>query len=126
MKTKKQLRLEAVESGELYGINNLTVLVMFVVNLVESLNEKLKDGKLNLGEYIGLLFDLKTLPDIWKYRKEIRLQIKDLSTEEAKQLILSIENEFSVPNEKAVKIVHLSLYILNDLLSIVDVIKDKE
>lgn len=124
MKTKKQLRLIAIKAGELYGINNLTILVIFVVNLIESLREKLKDGKINISEGIGLLFDLKTLPDIIRYRKEIAAQIKDLSTDEAKQLINTIESEFNMNNEKAVKIVHHSLNILTELVNIADVINE--
>jgi hypothetical protein len=124
MKTKKQLRLQAIKSGEIYGIKNLTILVLFVGNLITSLTDKLKDGKINIPEAIGLLFDLKTLPDIIKDRKEIKAQIKDLSTDEAKQLITTIESELEVNNEKAVKIVHHSLNILTELVNIADVINE--
>lgn len=123
MQTAKQKRLQAIKNGELYGIDKLILLVDFFVDLSLELTNDLRDKKIKIGELIGLIDNIKELPKLYIYSKEIAAQIKNLSTDEGIELIVHVENTFKLDKEKAIKIVHYSLEVLSNLVNLIDTIK---
>jgi hypothetical protein len=123
MQTAKQRRLQAIANGELYGIDKLLLLVDFFVILSLELISDLKDKKMRIGEVIGLIDNVKELPKLYVYRKEIAAQIGNLSTDEGQILINHIEEKFKLNKEKATKIAHYALQTLANMVGLVGAIK---
>lgn len=109
---------------EKYGIDKLKLLLGFIIILGTDLVNDLKDGKLSIGEGFGLFKDLIPLPDLVSKRAEIKLQLLDISTDEAKELIAFIESKFELENQKAVKLVHYAMNILTNIVDIADTVNE--
>jgi hypothetical protein len=109
---------------EKYGIDKLKLLLSFIIILGTDLVQDLKDGKLSIAEGFGLFKDVIPLPDLISKREEIKVQLLDVSTAEAKEMIIFIEEKFDLQTDKAVKLLHYSMNILANIVDIADTVND--
>lgn len=95
--------------------NNITHLknaVVFAATLVNSIYEKLEDGKLKFFEGLQLALQLSQVNEIIKNAALIKAEYQDLDESERLQLVDAVKDELNLPNEKAERITEYSFELL--------------
>lgn len=98
---------------EKFGIQNLGIVIAFVVSLFVSAWEWLKDGKISIGEAFDAIPKLRKIPNVLACFKFLKREIEDLSTAEHEQLNLLVAEQLEIVSKtKAAKITSLILEAL--------------
>jgi hypothetical protein len=103
---------------EKFGIENLQKLLSFGVNLGTSISSEAKDG-FNINDVFNLLPQLMQIPDFIKNKDTIINEAKDLSIEEIKQLVATVNGV--IKDEHVVSIITNAL---NVAVSVVALVQD--
>ncbi len=102
------------------GIENLKAVALFGINLAESLDKKLEDGKINLFEGIGLLKDLKDIPDVIKAAPAAVEELKDLDQDEREELVALVQNELDLRNDNVEKLVERGINLTSEIAGLIE------
>lgn len=94
------------------GIDLLKKASKAIIDVVEEGQTALADGKLQLTEIIGLFDNGYTLVKLYSKRDEILAQLKDVNSEERKELFEYIKEEYDAPEESADLIIDKVIDIL--------------
>jgi hypothetical protein len=84
-----------------FGIEKLKRALGAVIRLGMTVSESLEDDEVTTKEKVKIGFDLLRLVIAVKDFKALKLEFKDITPVELKELILFVETEFDIPNDKA-------------------------
>lgn len=101
--------------------NNITHLknaVILCASLVNSIYEKLEDGKLKFFEGLQLALELSKVNEIIKNAALIKAEYQDLDESERLQLVDAVKDELNIANEKAERVTEYSFELLTLISSI--------
>ena len=98
------------------GIENLKKALSFVFGLLESLEEKLEDKKLDWGEAFALAYDARGILDLIKVRKLIGEEIVDLDRDEVQELYEWAVAEFDLDNDEAEQLIEDGLDLVRAIV----------
>ncbi|MFA6336055.1 MAG: hypothetical protein WCX48_11010 [Bacteroidales bacterium] len=102
------------------GIDKITVLILFLISVGESLIEKLQDKKLSWSERLSLLVDLRPVLEIFRDWREIKDQIVDLQPSELDQIIFVIQNDLNIENEKVKILIDNVLALIRSIIDLIE------
>lgn len=84
---------------ETYGIENLKKLIHLAIAIPFQAAKTVKE-KFQLFDILGFIDELKDLAAVIKNRKQIGLELKDVSADERTALLSFAKEEFDIPDEK--------------------------
>ena len=105
---------------EKLGIENLKEVALFGINLAESVDKKLEDGKIGVFEGLDLLKDLKKLPKLIKAAPNAVDELKDLDADERKELVELVQKELDLRNDKVEQMVEKGIAAMANIAGLVD------
>lgn len=98
------------------GIENLVVIVGFILGLGNKVGEALEDGKVSFAETMGLLPELIKLPTALKALPEAAHEIQDLDMEERQELERIIAQKFQIVGKENIEnLIEQSLFLALNL-----------
>lgn len=105
--------------AEQYGIDNLKNAVSFTADLAEGVANVLDDGEVEITEVLqvsgGLVMGALTK---LKGVKQIPAEAKDLSSQEADELVAFFANDFSIQNKEAEEFTEESMKLLAQIIKV--------
>ena len=106
------------------GITKIKFALKAVIDIVEDALVKAADG-LQIDEILSLV--VSAVPDaitVFKTRKEIVLESKDLSDEERAELSAYFSVELDIENEVAERLIEMIFSLLLSLVGVIDAVQD--
>lgn len=82
--------------ANLFGIENLKLLIKFPLGLTKELSEDFEDGKLSFGEQLGLINQVIQAVGIVKAWPAIKQELADLTPAEKKELRSWVVAQFNL------------------------------
>lgn len=107
---------------ETYGIETLKKAVHLAIAIPFQAAKTVKQ-KFQLFDILGFIDELKDLADVIKARKQIGVELKDLSPAEREQLIEYIKAEFDLPNDKLEFFIEKALSWADSTVSLIEEVK---
>lgn len=105
------------------GIENLKLVVRFAIDLGMEIDKKLEDGKITIWEGLGLIPELKALPNIIAHSEDIRNEFLDLDDSEKTELVGFVKDNFDIENDKVESIIEKSIDMITALSLLIFEIK---
>lgn len=102
------------------GIDNLKVVALFGINLAESLDKKLEDGKIGVFEGLDLLKDLKKVPKLIVSAPKALGELQDLDDVERKELVQLVQDELDLRNDKVEEMVEKGIAAMANIAGLVE------
>ena len=109
-------------ADEKYGIDKLEEIIKFVFDIKKVISEDLADSKFSLVEIFGLVPKLAVIQEWVANKEEIINQAKDISIDEVKQLVGSVEGE--IDNKKILTVIQTGLDTAVTVIALIKAIKD--
>ncbi|UZR95929.1 hypothetical protein [Chondrinema litorale] len=110
-------------STEKYGVENLTAAIKTIGISAVAYHEIIEDEKVSFWEILSLRDEFKLAKKDWKKRKEIALEISDISNDEAEYIYNEIQNHFECNREEAKEIFFGAVETYNGIKRIVKNVK---
>lgn len=107
---------------ETYGIETLKKAVHLAIAIPFQAAKTVKE-KFQLFDILGFIDELKDLAAVIKVRKQIGLELKDLTTEERQELIVYIKAEFDIPDDKLEFFIEKALEWANSTIALIEEVK---
>lgn len=107
---------------ETYGIDTLEQAVDLAIAIPFQAAKTVKD-RFQLFDILGFIDELKDLAAVIKNRKQIGLEIKDLSLDERQQLIQRIKDKFDIPNDKLEFFIEKALSWADSTVALIEEVK---
>lgn len=108
---------------EKLGVENLKVLVKFVVDLGESVDKAMEDKKINIMDLPLVMPLLAQVDDVAGAAKLVMPEAKDLDAEEMKVLVAFAKDELSLKEEKVEAVIEKALEVGAKIFEIVAYVK---
>ena len=89
-----------------YGIENLSISIVWAVTLAKELEECLKDKKIRTFELFGLIDNVKQFSDIAANFSEVKKEFEDLDAAEITELHDIIAYKLNYDNKKIIIVTH--------------------
>ena len=99
-------------------MENLKDALATVINIAEKVDESLEDGKISIGEGVGISFSAIGLIKVIKDIKPLMTEYTELTDDQKTELAEWFKNEFDLRNdnvEEIVEMVFASLLSLGDI-----------
>ena len=112
--------------SEVHGTKELKELLKFVVSLGMALDKALVDKKFELHEVALFMGPMMLAGDAFTGLETLGEEIKDLSVEEAHELVEFVKVELKLENDKVEEIVEKALELGANLYGFVKLFKKKE
>ena len=99
-------------------MENLKDALATVINIAEKVDESLEDGKISIGEGVGIAFSAIGLIKVIKDIKPLMTEYTELTDDQKTELAEWFKNEFDLRNdnvEEIVEMVFASLLSLGDI-----------
>lgn len=107
------------------GIENLKKAVKFGIDLGEQFDKALADNKFQWTDSFGFFDELIQVPGLIKDGKVIVAELKDLDTVEKDELIVFIQEEFDIENDKAEAEIEAALKTVAGILELINLIRQR-
>jgi len=109
---------------EKLGIELTSKVILFGIKLTEGIEKRLADdGKISIWEGISLIPILKDVPGIIRDRDTLIAELKDLSTEELKQIQTLISEELDIEGDRIEEIVNKGIAVVIAFKELLDAFK---
>jgi hypothetical protein len=105
------------------GIEETKDVVKFGVSLANAVIKSLEDGKISIGDALNFISPATKTPAAFSGIDKVPAELADLTAEEQQELIITVQSELEVTDEKAKAIVTESLKTIVQLYNLVAVIK---
>ena len=107
----------------LFGVEELTDVVKFAIDLANGLIYAYADGKLTIADLSHLLSPMMSLPAALTGVGNVGAEIKDLTEEEVGELLEMIKEDLQVTDEKAKAIIAVSIKLIMAIYELVNTVK---
>jgi uncharacterized NAD-dependent epimerase/dehydratase family protein len=108
---------------ESQGIQETKDLLKFVVSLGMAVDKIKADGKVDITDIQFLMSPLTQAGKAFEGVKHVKSQLKDLSAEEAKELVEFAENQLDLSNDKLEHTIETALKLGLDIFNYVELFK---
>lgn len=107
------------------GIENLKKAIKLGIDIGEQFEVALRDGKFKLAESFGFFDELIQIPGIIKDGKVVIAELNDLDIIEKDSLILFVQQEFDIENDKAEAEIEAALKTVMGILELINLIRNR-
>ncbi len=108
---------------ESQGIQETKDLLKFVVSLGMAVDKIKADGKVDITDIQFLMSPLTQASKAFEGVKHVKAQLKDLSSEEVKELVEFAENQLDLSNDKLEHTIETALKLGLDIFNYVELFK---
>lgn len=108
---------------EKFGIENLKEATVFIINMVESVENRYDDGNFTLWDGLSLIPQASGVRKYINNASQIKKEFLDLSVAERNDLKNHVVNELDLDNDYAEMIIERSLNTLESIGNLIDAIK---
>jgi len=106
-------------------IQELKLILTFVINLTETMEKSLEDGKFGYNDLIRFLICVKAASPALEHLKDISPEIRDLDEFEVSELVQYAKDILNLQHQKVEQIVEIALDIGNGIFKLKAALKDK-
>ncbi len=106
------------------GITNIKFALKAIIELGESLENALEDGKVSLAEAVSIAVD--AVPDIigvYQSASDLKAEYKDLSDAEGEELITYAAEELNLESDKVEEVIEKAFAVFVEINGLVAAIK---
>ena len=108
---------------ETYGIDNLENALDVALAIPFQAIKTFKN-KFQFFDVLAFVDEIRKLSELLKNKKQVGLELKDLSADERLQLIELAKQKFDIPNDKVEAFVEYALLWVNSTVVLVNMAKD--